>query len=64
MDNPISTTDWALLHGVTPATARNWARSGRFKSARKVSGVWTVSENEPMPERPKKGRPKRSSDNG
>lgn len=59
---PISTSDWALLHGVTPATARNWARRGLLKSAEKVSGVWLVSEYEPMPSPPKKGRPK-GSDN-
>lgn len=38
---------WALRHGIDPATARQKALRGGFKTAVKVGRDWMIDEDEP-----------------
>ena len=43
----IPLTEWAKLHGVNPATARQKAGRGMFKTARKIGRDWFINSDEP-----------------
>lgn len=51
---PIS--EWARRHGITPASARQKAQRGGFKTAEKIGTVWLIEEAEPHISLPR-GRP-------
>ena len=54
---PIS--EWARRHGITPASARQKAQRGGFKTAEKVGNAWLIDEDEPRVSLPR-GRPFKS----
>lgn len=39
--------DWAVRHGIAPATARQKALRGGFKTAEKVGRDWMIDADEP-----------------
>lgn len=43
----IPLTEWAKLHGINPATARQKAGRGMFKTARKSGRDWFINADEP-----------------
>lgn len=43
----ITLKDWAIRHGIAPATARQKALRGGFKTAEKVGRDWLIDEDEP-----------------
>lgn len=45
-DRIISIGAIARLEGVTPATVRNWIRSGKLTADRTVTGRWRVRESD------------------
>ena len=47
MEELISLSDYARLHNVNPATARQKALRGGFKTARKIGRDWVIDKNEP-----------------
>jgi hypothetical protein len=42
----ITLKEWAIAHGINPATARQKAGRGGFKTARKIGRDWFIDENE------------------
>lgn len=44
----ISLVEYAKLHGIDPATARQKAGRNGFKTARKIGRNWMIDENEPF----------------
>lgn len=49
----ISLVEYAKIHGRDPATARQMALRGGFKTARKIGRNWVIEDNEPYPDRRK-----------
>ena len=47
----ISLADYARRIGKDPATARQMALRGGFKTARKIGRDWLIDEREPYPDR-------------
>lgn len=47
MDNFITLKEWAEMHGIDPATARQRANRGAFQTARKIGNLWIIDKNEP-----------------
>lgn len=43
----ITLKEWAIRHGIDPATARQKALRGGFKTAGKAGRDWLIDENEP-----------------
>jgi predicted site-specific integrase-resolvase len=43
----ITLKEWALRHGIDPATARQKALRGGFKTAVKIGRDWMIDEDEP-----------------
>lgn len=43
----ITLKDWAIRHGIDPATARQKALRGGFATAVKVGRDWMIDEDEP-----------------
>lgn len=43
----ITLKDWAIRHGIDPATARQKALRGGFKTAEKVGRDWMIDADEP-----------------
>lgn len=48
MDNIITLKEWAEKHGIDPATARQRALRGAFKTARKLGSQWIIDKDEPL----------------
>ena len=46
-ENLISLVEYAALHGIDSATARQRAIRGSFKTARKIGRNWVIDANEP-----------------
>lgn len=46
----ISLAEYARRHGRQPATARQMAHRGGFKTAKKVGRDWLIDEDEPYPD--------------
>ena len=47
MDNLISLTEYAKLHGREISSVRRKALRGGFKTARKIGRNWVIDKNEP-----------------
>lgn len=47
----ISLVEYAELHGIFPATARQNAKNGKYKTARKIGRNWVIDKNEPNVDR-------------
>lgn len=47
----ISLIQFAELHGIAGATARQNAKNGKYKSARKIGRNWVIDRNEPIVDR-------------
>lgn len=43
----ISLSEYAQLNGIDPATARQRALRGAYKTARKIGRNWIIDKNEP-----------------
>ena len=43
----ISLIEYAQLHGIEGATARQNALRGKYKTARKIGRIWVIDKNEP-----------------
>ena len=43
----ITLKEWALRHGIDPATARQKALRGGFKTAAKIGRDWMIDADEP-----------------
>lgn len=54
MSNLISLGEWAHIHGIDPATARQRAGRGAFKTARKIGRNWLIDEDEQLVDHRKK----------
>jgi predicted site-specific integrase-resolvase len=52
----ITLKEWALRHGIAPATARQKALRGGFKTAEKVGRDWMIDEDEPRRDLRKKDK--------
>ena len=46
----ISLTEYAKSHGKSPATARQMALRGGFKTAQKIGRDWLIDDQEPYPD--------------
>lgn len=46
-ENLISLIEYAKLHGIEGATARQHAINGKYKTARKIGRNWVIDRNEP-----------------
>lgn len=44
-------TQYAVLHGKSPATARQMALRGGFQTAKKIGRDWMIDDQEPYPDR-------------
>lgn len=42
----ITLKEWAITHGISPATARQKAGRGGFETAKKIGRDWFIDENE------------------
>ena len=51
----ISLVDYAERHGRNPATCRQMAGRGGFKTARKIGRNWVIDDSEPYPDHRRKG---------
>lgn len=47
----ISLVEYAQKHGKDPATARQMALRGGFRTARKIGRNWVIEDSEPWPDR-------------
>lgn len=47
----ISLTEYAKANGKIPATARQMANRGGFKTAQKIGRDWLIDDQEPYPDR-------------
>ncbi len=47
----ISLAEYAEKHDRNPASVRQMALRGGFKTARKIGRNWVIDENEPYPDR-------------
>lgn len=47
IDDYISLAEYARIHGRDPATVRQKALRGGFKTARKIGRNWMIDKNEP-----------------
>ena len=47
----ISLVEYAQKHEKDPATARQMALRGGFKTARKIGRNWVIEDSEPWPDR-------------
>ncbi|WP_155522643.1 hypothetical protein [Anaerosacchariphilus polymeriproducens] len=54
MEELIPLADYARMHGITTATARQRAARGSFKTARKMGRDWVIDKNEPYIDNRKK----------
>ena len=43
----ISLAEYAQIHGIDPATVRQRALRGSYKTARKIGRNWVIDKNEP-----------------
>jgi len=60
MDNLISLTEYAKMHGKETSTVRQKALRGGFKTARKIGRNWVIDRNEPYADgREKSGKYKK-----
>lgn len=50
----ISLGEWARKNGIDPATARQQAGRGKYKTAQKIARNWLIDENEKNIDRRKK----------
>lgn len=46
----VSLGEYAKLHGKNPASARQMALRGGFKTARKIGRNWIIDDQEPYPD--------------
>lgn len=46
LDNYISLVEWAKMNGITPEGARVNAKRGKYKTAKKIGGVWIIDREE------------------
>jgi hypothetical protein len=53
-DDYIGLAEYARMHGVAPATARQKALRGGFKTAKKLGRDWVISRSEPYSDLRKK----------
>lgn len=44
----ISLKEYAQMHDIASATARQSAIRGRFKTARKIGNMWVIDKDEPF----------------
>ena len=51
IDNMISLTEYATLHGVTPDTIRQGVLVGRFPDAHKLGRNWVIPKDAPFIDR-------------
>ena len=47
--------EWAIAHGIDPATARQRALRGSFETAEKIGNIWVIREDEELIDHRKKG---------
>ena len=47
-DRYITLKEWAAIHGIDPATARQRALRGAFQTAKKIGNLWIISKDEPL----------------
>lgn len=52
----ISLAEYARMHGVSPATARQKALRGGFKTAKRLGRDWVISRSEPYSDLRKKNK--------
>lgn len=48
MKDYIPLKDWAIAHGIDPATARQRALRGSFQTAEKIANLWVIRKDEPL----------------
>lgn len=48
MEKYITLKEWAIKHGIDPATARQRAIRGAFKTAKKFGNQWIIDRDEPL----------------
>lgn len=48
MKEYIPLKEWAIAHGIDPATARQRALRGSFQTAEKIGRDWVIKEDEPL----------------
>ena len=48
MERYITLKEWAIKHGIDPATARQRAIRGAFKTAKKFGNQWIIDRDEPL----------------
>ena len=51
----ITLKEWAIAHGIDPATARQRALRGSFETAEKIGNIWVIREDEELIDHRKKG---------
>ena len=54
--NLVSLAQWAEEHGINPATARQRAERGAFRTARKIGRNWAISRDEPLVDHRRKAK--------
>ena len=50
----VSLAEWAEDHGLDPATCRQRAARGSFRTARKIGRNWIIDRDEPLVDHRKK----------
>lgn len=55
IENYITLKEWAEMHGIDPATARQRALRGAFESAKKIGNLWVIRKDEPHIDHRQKG---------
>ena len=55
MNGYITLKEWAIAHGIDPATARQRALRGSFETAEKIGNIWVIREDEELIDHRKKG---------
>lgn len=44
----VTLKEWAAIHGIDAATARQRALRGAFQTARKIGNLWIIDKDEPL----------------
>lgn len=55
MEGYITLKEWAQAHGIDPATARQRALRGAFKTAEKIGNLWIIKADEQLIDHRRKG---------
>lgn len=55
MEGYITLKEWAQAHGIDPATARQRALRGAFKTAEKIGNLWVIKADEQLIDHRRKG---------